>query len=106
MSKSSEILNLEGSLTIKAIADVKTRLTSSMEKAGARGVPLVVKIAKDADCDLTLPQALLSARKTAQANGLTLTLDVPKESQFLTVLQRGGFVFDAASHTSLWLNGQ
>ena len=106
MSKSSEILSLEGPLTIKTIADVKARLTSSMEKASARGVPLLVKIATDADCDLTLPQALLSARKTAQSSGLTLTLKVPEEGQFKTVLQRGGFTPDATNHTSLWLNGQ
>jgi hypothetical protein len=106
MSKASEILSLEGPLTIKTIVDVKAQLMSSMEKAGARGVPLVVKIDKDADCDLTLPQALLSARKTAQGNGITLTLDVPQEGPFLTVLQRGGFPLDAANQTSLWLNGQ
>ncbi|MCO6188611.1 hypothetical protein [Rhizobium sp. L1K21] len=105
MSEQRETLRLEGALTIKTISDVKDRIVASLDAADARGVPLQIEIDEDADCDLTMPQLLLSALKTAQAKGVELVVNAPKEGAFPATLQRGGFLAAGAKNREFWANG-
>ncbi|MGR6429840.1 STAS domain-containing protein [Rhizobium sp. PAMB 3182] len=105
MTEHDEILRLDGALTIKTAADVKERISASMEAASARGVPLRIDIDEDAECDLTTPQLLLSAFKTAESKGIDLVLNAPAEGSFPTTLQRGGFLADGAESKEYWTKG-
>ncbi|WP_181242860.1 STAS domain-containing protein [Caulobacter vibrioides] len=100
MSDTSEyIVSFSGNLTVSSIAEAYAALTAGMELGG----PVVVNLDAVEEADLTLPQLLEAARRTAAAKGQLIRLEKPAQGLVLQVLQRGGFLnSDDANRLDFW----
>lgn len=100
MSDTSEyIVSFSGNLTVSSIAEAYAALTAGMELGG----PVVVNLDAVEEVDLTLPQLLEAARRTAAAKGQPIRLEKPAQGLVLQVLQRGGFLnSDDADRLDFW----
>ena len=99
-------LKLDGPLTIRTIADTKDVLSSFMEQKGGSGKTLTIDIGDDTECDLTLAQLLLSARKTAADGGMKIKLRGAAGASLLAVLERAGILTGDKKQDSFWLEGK
>ena len=100
MSDTSEYsVSLSGNLTVSNIAEAYAALTAVMERGG----PVVVNLDAVEEVDLTLPQLLEAARRTAAAKGQPIRLEKPAQGLVLQALQRGGFLHsDDADRLDFW----
>lgn len=89
---------LTGDLTIQTIGAAHAQL----REAFAAGRPVRVDVAADATVDLTLPQLLEAARRTAAGAGLDFALAAPAAGALLETLNRGGFT-QTAEQRAFWL---
>lgn len=105
MTKDLKTLRLEGALTIKTVAETRDRLLVAFEDAKANKHPLEIDIASDCDCDLTLPQLLLSAQKTAANEGIDLRIRADRGGRFSTTLERAGLAATAEGGSLMTMNG-
>ena len=105
MSETNSTLLLDGPLTIKTIANVKDVVLASLNEAATGNKLLTIDI-NSQDVDLTLPQLILSARRTAEEMGLKISLKKPAEGNFLSVLQRAGLLSGDNKEDSFWLEGE
>jgi hypothetical protein len=96
MTEKLKTLRLDGALTIKTAAETREAMLAAFSEAKANNRPLEIDIAEDCDCDLTLPQLLLSAQATAARDGIALRIRAPHRGPFFTTLERAGLaaVFD------------
>lgn len=103
MSNISEYsVRLSGSVTVASISDAYAALSAGMEHE----VGVVVNLDDVVEADLTLPQLLEAARRTAEVRGQALRLDGPAEGAVLKVLQRGGFLDPTdADRVKFWFGG-
>ncbi len=90
MTDDPKTLRLQGALTIKTAPEIRAHLLAAFAEAKSAGRPVEIDIAEDCECDLTLPQLLLSAQATATRNGIDLRIRAPRQAQFLTTLERAG----------------
>ena len=90
MTEELKTLRLEGALTIKTAPKTHDLLLAAFLEAKAAGQPLEVDIADDCDCDLTLPQMLLSAQEMAAKQGVDFRINAGGQSPFFTTLERTG----------------
>jgi hypothetical protein len=90
MSQDLSTLRLEGALTIKTAAATHETMLAAFRNAKAGKRPLEIEIAEDCDCDLTLPQLLLSAQATAARDGIELRIRAAHRGPFFTTLERAG----------------
>lgn len=98
-------LRLDGALTIKTAKETHDRLVSAFRGARASGKPLEIDVADDCDCDLTLPQLLLSARETAAREGVELRIRASAQSALLATLDRAGISAAVTGDSLLTMNG-
>lgn len=106
MSNTRETLHLSGPLTIKTIANAKELLQAQLFDDNGAGKTLMIEIDEDSECDLTLPQLLVSARRTAMEIGKEIRLKKPAAGNFRTVIERAGLLTGNKSEDSFWLEGQ
>jgi STAS domain len=101
MTEDLSTLRLEGALTIKTAAETRENMLAAFRNAKAGKRPLEIEIAEDCDCDLTLPQLLLSAQATAARDGIELRIRATHRGPFFTTLERAGLfaAFDGDSLT-------
>ncbi len=85
----------------------RTRHSSGVhrEKA-ARGKTLALDIDDTQDCDLTLAQLVIAARKSVAANGAKLKLAKPAAGNFLAVIERAGLLTGDKKQDDFWLEGK
>jgi ABC-type transporter Mla MlaB component len=99
-------IKLNGPLNIRTIADTKDILMGFMTEKGGPGKTLALDISDSSECDLTLVQLLLSARKTAAEAGMKLKLKGPATGALLEVIERAGLLAGDKTHDSFWLEGK
>jgi STAS domain len=105
MTEDSKTLRLEGALTIKTAAETRDRLLAAFRDAKAAKQPLEIDIAEDCDCDLTLPQLLLSAQETAAREGVDLRIRAAGRGAFFTTLERAGLSAAIDGDSLVTMNG-
>lgn len=105
MTEEMTILRLEGILTIKTVTDTRDSILAAIKEAREGNQPLEIEIAEDCSCDLTLPQLLLSAQASAQAEGVELRIRAAEQGAFATTLERAGFTGSGADGSILRING-
>lgn len=106
MEQEDESLSLNGPLTIKTIGDARDILLAIVGDAPSTGRTLVIDLDEVSDCDLTLPQLLVSLQKTAKEKGVALRLKSPASGVLLTILERAGLVGGSETQDSFWLEGK
>ncbi|KQW27241.1 hypothetical protein ASE36_20065 [Rhizobium sp. Root274] len=101
MTENLKTLRLDGALTIKTAAETREAMLAAFGEAKASKSPVEIDISENCDCDLTLPQLLLSAQATAARDGIVLRIRAPHRGPFLTTLERAGLAaaFDGDSLT-------
>jgi anti-anti-sigma regulatory factor len=101
MTEDLSTLRLEGTLTIKNAAETHENMLEAFRDAKAGKRALEINIAENCDCDLTLPQLLLSAQATAARDGIELRIRAAHRGPFFTTLERTGLfaAFDGDSLT-------
>lgn len=88
---------------MSSIADAYVALAAGMKHDG----PVVVNLDEVEEADLTLPQLLEAARRTAAAKDQEIRLEKPAEGAVLQVLQRGGFLDPGdADRLDFWSGGK
>lgn len=94
-------VDLPGPLTIRQSAAVQAAIRSAFEAEE----PVLLRIAENADVDLSFIQLVQAARIHAQAHRRTIALDRPAAGNLLTTLERAGFLTEADPHDSeFWLH--
>lgn len=99
-------LSLNGPLTIKTISGARDILQAFIGEKAARGKTLALDIDDTQDCDLTLAQLLIAARKSVAANGAKLKLAKPAAGNFLAVIERAGLLTGDRKQDDFWLEGK
>lgn len=105
MSEDLKTVHLKGALTIKTAAETHESVLVAYREAKAGGGALQIEIADDCDCDLTLPQLLLSAQKTAVREGVELHIRASDKGALFATLQRAGLSAATGSADRLTING-
>ncbi|PYB70391.1 hypothetical protein DMY87_21025 [Rhizobium wuzhouense] len=105
MTEDLTTLRLEGALTIKTAAETRDRLLAAFQSAKTDRRPLEIEIAEDCDCDLTLPQLLLSAKATAAKDGIDLRIRADARGRFSTTLERAGLSAAVEGGSLVTMNG-
>ncbi|MDH4440855.1 MAG: STAS domain-containing protein [Rhizobium sp.] len=105
MTEDLKTLRLEGALTIKTATETRDLLLAALREAKAAGRHLEVDIAEDCDCDLTLPQLLLSARESAAKEGVSLLIRAAGRGAFHTTLERAGLSAAISGGSLTTMNG-
>ncbi|MFN3634573.1 MAG: STAS domain-containing protein [Rhizobium rhizophilum] len=105
MSEDLKTVHLEGALTIKTATETHGRLVSAYREAKAASGALEIDIADDCDCDLTLPQLLLSAQETAAREGVELRIRASADGALFATLERAGISAATNSASLLTING-
>ncbi|EKF61647.1 hypothetical protein QWE_00555 [Agrobacterium albertimagni AOL15] len=105
MSDELKTVHFKGALTIKTATETHDRLLAAYRQAKAAGTALQIEIADDCDCDLTLPQLLLSAQKTAVREGVELHIRASDKGALFATLQRAGISAATGSADRLIING-
>ncbi|MGF0540101.1 STAS domain-containing protein [Agrobacterium sp. ES01] len=105
MTEAITTLRLEGALTIKTVAETRDRLIAAFSEARTAKQPLEIDISADCECDLTLPQLLLSAEKTAEKEGIALRIRTAVNGAFAATLERAGITAAIDSGSLLTMNG-
>jgi ABC-type transporter Mla MlaB component len=100
-----EIVIVGGDLTVASAAALKTELVAALKSASA----VEVSVENITRVDISFPQLLCSAHRTAAARGKTLTVVGLAQEQLNTMLLRSGFSLKTGcqenTRTScLWLN--
>jgi hypothetical protein len=103
---STAILQLKGPLTIRTAVETRDSLIAFLNDNPGPGNFLTVAVDSDAECDLTLPQLLISACKTAASADTKLKLQTPASGNFLAVINRAGLLTGEAEQDGFWLEGQ
>jgi len=99
-------LSLNGPLTIKTIAGARDILLAFIGENAQRDTTLTIDLEDDQECDLTLPQLLISARKSVAARGANLKLAKPAAGNFLAVIERMGLLTGNQKQDDFWLEGK
>jgi hypothetical protein len=84
---SADSVDLDGSRTIRNAEDTRSLLMEALKRPS----PTRLDCSATDEADLSFLQLLLSARKSAEAAGRTLTLSHPASAPFLTAASRAGF---------------
>jgi anti-anti-sigma regulatory factor len=79
---------LSGAGTIKNVTQHRDVLCEAL----SAGVDVVLDLEDLEETDLAFIQLIISARRSAQARGLSLTLSGPAPAPVLQTLERGGFI--------------
>jgi ABC-type transporter Mla MlaB component len=102
---SYEYLVLDGSLTVRTIAAVHSKLSNVLQHHAA----VAVDCAAATEIDLSFVQLLLAARKTAARAGKTLALARPASGALHDALLRTGLLPPVdggpADEAAFWLKG-
>lgn len=99
-------LPLKGPLTIRTVAETHAALIAFLNENGGAGRTLTLDIDDASECDLTLPQLLISARKTAAQSDTKIQLKSPATGNFLTVIGRAGLLTGDKEQDGFWLEGK
>jgi len=105
MTNGMQTLELDGPLTIRTITKIKEQIADSLVEARTRNADLQIAVDSDVEIDLTLPQLLLAAQSQAARLGTKLVLKNPVTGNFLSILERGGFVAKSGPENTMWLQG-
>ncbi len=105
MNAEATILHLEGTLTIKTVPETRDRIIAAVRHARDGNQPLEINISDDCNCDLTLPQLLMAAQTTADADGFELRIRAAYHGVFATTLERAGFAGSGTDGSLLRING-
>jgi ABC-type transporter Mla MlaB component len=106
MKTETAALSLNGPLTIKTIAGARDILQAFIGEKAERGETLTIELDDAQDCDLTLAQLLISARKSVAARGAKLKLAKPAAGNFLAVIERMGLLTGDKKQDDFWLEGK
>lgn len=99
-------LSLNGPLTIKTIGSARDILQAFVGEHAERGRTLTLDIDDASECDLTLAQLVISARKAIAARGAKLKLKKPAAGNFLAMLERAGLLTGDKKQDGFWLEGK
>ncbi|MCZ4291488.1 STAS domain-containing protein [Hoeflea alexandrii] len=105
MTEQTDTLHLEGSLTIKTVTETRGKVVAALKNARDGNHLLEIIISEDSNCDLTLPQLLMAAQTTADADGVEIRIRAAEESAFATTLERAGFTGSGVDGSTLRING-
>jgi ABC-type transporter Mla MlaB component len=96
----TEALRLSGAMHLRTLADPYAALV----QAFAAGTDLTLDLSEVEEADLTFVQLIVSAQRTAEAQGVNLALAAPAPEPILQVLERGGFIGPAPdARRDFWL---
>lgn len=87
MSK-TQAIRLSGVASIRSIGRHHDVLCATL----SAGADVALDLGDIEDADLSFIQLIISARRSAQARGLSLTLSSPAPEPILQTLERGGFI--------------
>ena len=104
MSKDHQTLLLAGDLTIRSSAQTKQLIEAALAGAAAEQSMLSIDIGDGHAADLTLPQLLISAKRTAERANMALRLTHPARGSLLSVLERSGIVGPGCRDNDFWLH--
>lgn len=105
MTEQTNTLHLEGTLTIKTVPETRDILVAALKRARDSDHPLEINISEDCICDLTLPQLLVAAQTTADADGFGIRIRAAQDGAFATTLERAGFAGSGVDGSLLRING-
>jgi len=105
MTEELTTLRLEGVLTIKTATETHEQLHLAVQHAKRTKRPLEIDISDDCDCDLTLPQLLLSAQAMAARDGIDLRIHATPKGAFFTTLERAGLSAALGGGSLTTMNG-
>ncbi len=106
MKTETAALSLNGPLTIKTISSARDILQAFIGENAQRGRTLALDIDDAQECDLTLAQLVISARKSVTARGAKLKLTRPAAGSFLAVIERMGLLTGDKKQDGFWLEGK
>lgn len=106
MKTETAALSLNGPLTIKSIGSARDILLAFIGENSLRGKTLTLDIDDAQECDLTLVQLIISARKSVNARGAKLKLTKPAAGNFLAVIQRMGLLTGDNKQDGFWMEGK
>lgn len=93
-------------LTIRSAEAIRARLAGALSSSSE---DLVVDCRDGQAVDVTVLQLLLSAKKTADAQGRRFSLSSPAQGALLDALRRGGFLAEsggeAEGNDKFWIEG-
>jgi hypothetical protein len=91
-------------ISVASPVDVRTigKLHAKLKETLERGNGICLRLAADADVDLTFVQLLEAARRVT-VDGTSVVLDAPASDALHSILERGGFLKTAASR-AFWLH--
>jgi ABC-type transporter Mla MlaB component len=84
----TSLVDMSGPLTLPEAEAIRDQLAAAL----AKGQPITVDCSGAAEVDLSFIQLLLSARRSAARQGLTLALAEPAAGALLTALRQAGFI--------------
>ena len=95
-------VSISDSIVIGNISDVRDLILSAFDQKG----PITIDISRVTEADITLPQLIESARRSAAIEGREIRLSQPAEGAVLQLLQRGGFLDTSdPARVDFWLQG-
>ncbi len=106
MKTETAALSLNGPLTIKSIGSARDILQAFIGENAQSGKTLSLDIDDTMECDLTLVQLVISARKSVSARGAKLKLAKPAAGNFLTVIERMGVLTGDKKQDGFWMEGK
>jgi anti-anti-sigma regulatory factor len=95
-----QAVRLSGVASIRSIGQYHDDLCAML----SAGTDVVLDLGDIEDADLSFIQLIISAQRSAQARGLSLTLSSPAPEPILQTLERGGFIGPAPDdRRNFWL---
>lgn len=95
------VLKIDGPGDIRTVAEIHGRLLTAIKS----GPPVVIDLHGVEEPDIALIQLLEAARHYAGSNKTMLELQEPADGFLRSLLERGGFLADAAS-SAFWLKAE
>lgn len=95
-------VSISDSIVIGNISDVSDLIFSAFDQKR----PITIDISRVTDADITLPQLIESARRSAAIEGREIRLSQPADGAVLQLLRRGGFLDSSdPARVDFWLQG-
>ncbi|HZG28380.1 STAS domain-containing protein [Ensifer adhaerens] len=106
MKNDAAALSLNGPLTIKTISSARDILQAFIGEKAERGKTLSLDVDDAQECDLTLAQLIIAARKSVSARGAKMKLAKPAAGNLLAVIERAGLLTGDKKQDGFWLEGK
>lgn len=95
-------VSISGSIVIGNISDVRDLILRAFDQKK----PITIDISRVTEADITLPQLIESARRSAAIEEREIRLSQPAEGAVLQLLRRGGFLDTSdPARVDFWLQG-